>query len=330
MKKRIGIIVATVMSAAIVLSACGGANSESSDNYAVTSSKNAAPEEAGGVYDVAMATEESADYNGEGSGQADFTTDPTRKLITTVSISAESENLDDTISKVTGKVSELGGYVESSNIYNGSKYNSGREVRNADFTIRIPAEKLDSFIDTIENASNITSKSSNVEDVTLSYVDIESKKNALLAEEKSLLGILESAEKIEDILAVQEKLADVRYQIESAESQLRTYDNKVNYSTVYLGLNEVVQYTPSGEKGAFERMGEGFIKSLKSVGNGFKELLIWLVIHIPQLVILGIIAFIVVFIIKRNNKKIAAKRKELIKKSVNNTSKEETEGKDGK
>lgn len=330
MKKRIGIIVATVMSAAIVLSACGGANSASSDNYAVTSSKNAAPEEAGGVYDVAMATEESADYNGEGSGQADFTPDPTRKLITTVSISAESENLDDTISKVTGKVSELGGYVESSNIYNGSKYNSGREVRNADFTIRIPAEKLDSFIDTIENASNITSKSSNVEDVTLSYVDIESKKNALLAEEKSLLGILESAEKIEDILAVQEKLADVRYQIESAESQLRTYDNKVNYSTVYLGLNEVIQYTPSGEKGAFERMGEGFIKSLKSVGNGFKELLIWLVIHIPQLVILGIIAFIVVFIIKRNNKKIAAKREEMIKKSVNNTSKEETEGKDGK
>ncbi len=330
MKKRIGIIVATVMSAAIVLSACGGANSTSSDNYAVTSSKNAAPEEAGGVYDVAMATEESADYNGEGSGQADFTPDPTRKLITTVNISAESENLDDTISKVTGKVSELGGYVESSNIYNGSKYNSGREVRNADFTIRIPAEKLDSFIDTIENASNITSKSSNVEDVTLSYVDIESKKNALLAEEKSLLGILESAEKIEDILAVQEKLADVRYQIESAESQLRTYDNKVNYSTVYLGLNEVVQYTPSGEKGAFERMGEGFIKSLKSVGNGFKELLIWLVIHIPQLVILGIIAFIIVFIIKRNNKKIAAKREEMIKKSVNNTSKEETEGKDGK
>lgn len=330
MKKRIGIIVATVMSAAIVSSACGGASSASSDNYAVTSSKNAAPEEAGGVYDVAMATEESADYNGEGSGQADFTPDPTRKLITTVNISAESENLDDTISKVTGKVSELGGYVESSNIYNGSKYNSGREVRNADFTIRIPAEKLDSFIDTIENASNITSKSSNVEDVTLSYVDIESKKNALLAEEKSLLGILESAEKIEDILAVQEKLADVRYQIESAESQLRTYDNKVNYSTVYLGLNEVIQYTPSGEKGAFERMGEGFIKSLKSVGNGFKELLIWLVIHIPQLVILGIIAFIVVFIIKRNNKKIAAKREEMIKKSVNNTSKEETEGKDGK
>ena len=50
-------------------------------------------------------------------------------------------------------------------------------------------------------------------------------------------------------------------------------------------------------------MGEGFVKSLISVGNGLKELLIWFVIHIPQLVILGIIAFIMYEIIVKIEKK---------------------------
>ena len=335
MKKRFGIILACVMSFAIVISGCGS-SSDGTTEFAL--GKNAAPEEAGGVYDNAAAevAEESADYSGGAQEQAQTVNDTSRKLITTVNISAESENLDDTISKLTSKVTELGGYIENSNVYNGSRHSSGQTVRRADYTVRIPADKLDGFIETIENASNITSKSSNVEDVTLSYVDLESKKNALRAEEKSLLGILESAEKIEDILAVQEKLADVRYQLESIESQLRTYDNKVDYSTVYLNIEEVVTYTPTEEKGAFARMGEGFVKSLKSIGHGFKEFFIWFVIHIPQLVLLGIVVFVIVFIVKKSQKKSAAKREAFMKQigvPVNtppvNTTNEKPEGKDG-
>ena len=337
MKKRIGIVLACVLSFGLLISGCGGsANGET----AYTASKAAAPEEAGGVYDAAQTEtyEENADYDGasESSGQV---ADPTRKLITTVNISAETENLDDTLAKITAKTTELGGYVESSNIYNGSRYYSGQRVRSADYTIRIPADKLNGFIETIENASNITNKSSNVEDVTLSYVDLESRKNALKAEEKSLLAILESAEKIEDIIAVQDKLSVVRYQLESIESQLRTFDNKVNYSTVYLGIEEVTKFSPTEEKGAFERMGEGFMESLRSVGRGLKELAIWLVIHIPQIVLLAIFVLIIVFIVKRSNKKSAEKRKAFMmqhgivqqenKPQVNKPA-ENTEGKDGK
>ncbi len=165
MKKRFGIILACVMSFAIVISGCGS-SSNGTTEFAV--GKNAAPEEAGGVYDNAAAevAEESADYSGGAGEQAQTVTDTSRKLITTVNISAESENLDDTISKLTSKVTELGGYIENSNVYNGSRYSSGQTVRRADYTIRVPADKLDGFIETIENASNITSKSSNVEDVT--------------------------------------------------------------------------------------------------------------------------------------------------------------------
>ena len=71
---------------------------------------------------------------------------------------------------------------------------------------------------------------------------LQSHKKALLAEQESLLSMMEQAESIEDIIAINEQLTDVRYQIESMESQLRTYDNQVDYSTVNLYIDEVERY----------------------------------------------------------------------------------------
>ena len=353
MKKKFGIVVAGLLSFAIVLSGCGG----SSDVATSVESKQMAPasvDEA--VYENATeeAIAEDADYSEEHeSEEGEEVVDTSRKLITTVHISAETENLDDTLSKLEGKVSELGGYIESSNVSNGSSFYGNNDIRTADFVIRIPADNLNNFVESVQDATNITSKSTNVEDVTLNYVDLESKKNALLAEEQSLLGILESADKIEDIIAVQDRLTQVRYELESAESQLRTFDNKVNYSTVNLNIEEVAKFTPTEEKGALQRMGEGFVESLSGVGHGIVEFIVWIVIHIPQLLLLAIVIFVIVFITKKANKKREEKRAQFMRTHgtpanqapVNGytpvstetpatpaatTSNENTEGKDGK
>ena len=78
------------------------------------------------------------------------------------------------------------------------------------------------------------------------------------------------------------------------ESQLRTYDNQVDYSTVYLYINEVEILTPVEEETIGERISSGFMESLDNIGEGFVEFGIWFVIHIPYLV-LGAI-FIAAFI----------------------------------
>ena len=227
-------------------------------------------------------------------------TQTNRKLITTVNISTETEDLNKTMSQIENKTAELGGYIENSNIYNGSAYSSGyRSNRSANYTIRIPASKLDLFISSVEEGTNIINKSVSVDDVTLQYVDIESKKKALKTEEQRLLEILEKAETVEDIITVEDKLSDVRYELESIESQLRTYDNKVDYSTVYLDIDEVAQYTPAEEKGVFQRMAEGLVYNFKKVIDGILELFIWIVIHIPQIIVFVLFCLIAVFVIKK-------------------------------
>jgi hypothetical protein len=220
-----------------------------------------------------------------------------------MNISAEAENLDDVLGSVNNKIKELGGYVESSNIYNGSRYSGRTITRDASLTIRIPANKLDSFLETVEGVTNITNKSQNVEDVTLQYVDTESRKKALKAEEDRLLEIVESAETVEDIITVESRLSEVRYELESIESKLRTYDNKVNYSTIYLDITEVSKFTPVEQKSAGKRMVDGFIDSFKSVLHAISELFIWIVIHIPQLFILAVFVVVIVLVARKASKK---------------------------
>lgn len=228
-----------------------------------------------------------------------------RKLITTMNLSVETENFDSLMAGVEKQVTALGGYIESSEQWNGNYDYRGN--RNAYLTVRIPADKLDGFVESMEEISNITSKSRSVEDVTLSYVDLESHKKALETEEARLLELMEMAETVEDLITIEDKLAYVRYELESMESQLRTYDNKINYSTVYMDINEVTRLTPEEEPTTWGRMKTGFLENVYHVKEFLKNSLIGLVINIPYIVllvvVLGVIGLIVFLAFKHDKKK---------------------------
>lgn len=172
-------------------------------------------------------------------------------------------------------------------------------------TIRIPAENLDTFLSSVADQSNVTSKNENVSDVTLQYVDLESHKKTLKAEQDRLLEMIEKAETVEDMITIESRLSEVRYQLESQEAQLRTFDNQINYSTVNLNVSEVTKYTPPAERTFWEKISEGFADSLEGVITGLVNFVIWFIVSIPYLVIWAIIIGIVVNIIVKavRNKK---------------------------
>lgn len=234
-----------------------------------------------------------------------------QKLIRTVYMDAETEDMDALLSQVQKRINELGGYVEAREVYNGSMYNSKR-YRNANLTVRIPADRLSEFVDHVSQVSNITSSRETVDDVTLQYVAIESRIKALETEQNTLLALMEKAETMEDLLTIESRLTDVRYELENINSQLRVYDNKVNYATIHLDVSEVVEYTEPEPENGWQRMGSGFVKSIKGVGNGLKEFFIWLVTAIPYLLLIGVIGagiFLIIWgSVRRGRKKRAAKK----------------------
>lgn len=291
-------------------SAAGKANRMATEEIAVESAKAAdISYEDADYYNtedtVAEVAESDAAYQENAETQVQ---DTNRKLIRNVDMTVETEAFDELLQNVQKRIASFGGYVESSDVYNGSGYYDGySSLRSANLTARIPAEKLDEFLSLVSEMSNVTRKNESVTDVTLQYVDMQSHKEALLAEQKRLLELMEQAESIDDIISLESRLSEVRYQIESMESQLRTFDNQVSYSTVYLYVEEVKKYTPVEEPGRLQKMTEGFVDSLHGVGNGFLDFCIGFVIVLPYLVVwaivIALLVWIVRLIVKRSRKK---------------------------
>ena len=241
------------------------------------------------------------------SGTAETIIPPEQKLIRTLYINAETRDMDALLTQVEAKINELGGYVEGREVHNGTSYGGGT-YRNADLTIRIPAEKLNSFVSHMESASNVTSNRETTEDVTLNYIATESRIAALETEQTRLLELLAQAASMEDLLQIESRLTDVRAELEQVNSQLRLYDNLVDYSTIHLSVTEVLEYTEPVPDSVWARIGTGFKDSLKGLGNFFVEIFVFIVSNLPALLVLAIIATAAVWLVKRRKKKKAAKK----------------------
>lgn len=301
MKKMTAILVTLCMLAAL-LAGCGGA-SKSTQAFDAAA---AAPAEAanGAYYDMESAKSE----DGGLTGDTDSTVLPEgRKWIITVNMSAETEDLDALMEALNGKISGLGGYVEDQDSYNGSMYSS-RRYRSASLTVRIPAERVDEFTEEMSGIANVVSTNLSREDITLSYVATESRVKALQTEEARLLELMEQAETMADLLEIESRLTDVRYELENRASQLRLYDNQVDYATIYLSIDEVQEYTPVEEPTVWERISGGFVSSVKGVGNGLLDLLVWVLAKSPYLVILGGVTVGVVVLVKKRKVRKAEKK----------------------
>jgi hypothetical protein len=195
-------IITGLLTAGMILSltACGSSSNGSygiSDlmdaDYAVASKEAAAPEAS--AYEDGFGMTEG--YDSAGNAQDTSTTVPEetaatadRKLIKTVNMDVETREYDKLLSAVENKVTELGGYIESLDAYNGSTYYSYRSTRNANLTIRIPKDRLEEFQNTVSELGNVTSRSENVQDVTLTYVDLQSHRDALRTEQERLLQLI--------------------------------------------------------------------------------------------------------------------------------------------
>lgn len=313
MKKRTGVKNA-VWALALVTLLLGGCGSKADRSSATAADMKMAEEaayDAAGTYlsddiysvDSAEVTDDVAE-DGAATPQVE---DTSRKLIKNVNLSVETETFEELLATITEKTESFSGYIEESYTYNGSNY-YGRGTRNASMTIRIPAQQLDAFLSSVSEVSNVISRNDSVSDVTLQYVDMESHKKALTAEQDRLLELLEQAESVEDIITIESRLSDVRYQIESMESQLRTLQNQVSYSTVYLDIQEVEKLTPVEEQTRGEMIREGFVDSLYGVGNGLLDFGTAVIIDLPYLVVWAAVILLVILIIRllrkhRKNKK---------------------------
>ena len=280
----------------------GGAYEEASSDFAVYDEPvemPTAPDDSKAVWDS----------SGSNTAQTDLLAN--RKIIRNANISVQTLDFDEFIAKLNDAVNGVGGFIESSNI-GGREYYSYRNLRNATYTIRIPAASLDAFLNTVDGLGNVTSLNTNMQDVTTRYVDSQKHLEALRAEQEALLEILKSATTVDDIITVQDRLTYVKYEIESYEGILRTYDDQVDLSTVMLTLYEVEQETVVEPETFGQEVSRRFNQSLKDVGTFFRNLGSWLFGNAPGIIVFlvfnGAVVLIIVFSVRGGIKRRAKRR----------------------
>lgn len=256
--------------------------------------------------EVMMDTAETADTaaGNESPAEAAEKSVSSRKLIKTVVLSIDTKDFDDLRKQVEEQVSSFEGYIESSDF----SVNPGTKSRNYALIVRIPADKLDTFVDETGWKGTVISKSENIEDVTLDYVDKTAYKESLQTEYDRVTELLEKAEDLDQILALESKLSQLRYELNSYESQLRIYDNQIDYSTIHIFISEVeyeseTSYTVGG------RIRSGFRSSLYAIRDFFVNAFVAVLSNLPILLLWAVFIAIVIVVIRKIRKRFPNKRK---------------------
>lgn len=285
MKKILSLMLCVVL--ILCLTACGSSNTSKAETmYAGAMVEEAAPMMADNAVSL------------KGAGNQSPTLPEGRKWIITIDMNVETDDLDTLMADLDQTITSLGGYVENQSMHNGSTY-AARRYRSASLTVRIPEEKADRFTGDLSGMANVVSRNLRREDITLQYVATSGRVTALETEEARLLELLSQAETMADLLEIEARLTDVRYELENYASQLRLYDNQIDYATIYLYIDEVQEYTPVEEPTFLERIRTTFADALEGLGDGAVNIAVFLIGNSPYLLVLGIILFVIVKVIKK-------------------------------
>lgn len=310
MKKNTALLLAIIF----ILAVFAGCSAVGHDTEA---SDNATSEESYATQDSVSATEDTMEAVSENSSiVAEKNSDFTEKLIYTAYAEIETTEFDKTIDDVYSLIDKYGAFIESSSV-SGANYSSAyynhQTYRHANFTIRVPVDSFKAMKADMDSLGNVLYINTDVDNITPQYTDTESRLNAYRAEEENLMEMLEMAETVEDMITIQDRLSEVRYNIETLTSTLRNWQNQVDYSTIELQINEVEDLTEKFDiqQSYWEQMWSGFKSTLNDIGEFFKECFKGFVIILPVLLLLVIIAFVILLIIRLFIKRGKNKKKKI-------------------
>lgn len=264
----------TGLGLAILLTSCGGAN-VNVDKSSSRSSVNSINYESAGRVSASSAKRVDEDFNKTMDAFAN------RKLIRNGNVKFETKNIDATEFRIKQAVRKMGAFISFE-----QQTRNEWSVR-TDLEIRMRSDVFEEMLDSIcSGAHAIDSKNIKVQDVTEQYVDTESRIATRKLVEQKYVDHLTKAKDIDEVLAIEAKIGQIREEIESAEKRLRKLKDQVALSTLRIEFYQHIQKPVVQESNRFE-------KAAKVGWSGFESFLVILTAAWPLLLI-GLIVLVIV------------------------------------
>ena len=299
MRKSVLSVIAALSVLLAAFAAGCSSGSKSSAPHAAADQRSVVQDstEKSGAGDVKMnGTEDRA--AAESGETASSASESARKVVKTAQLSIETLDYEKSTSDFENTVASYGGYIESSSV-EGTRLGSSGSKRNASYTARVPADRLGEFLNSAGSVGTVVSRSTGGEDVTQSYYDTDTRLKSLKTEQARLLELMQKAEKIDDVLSIEQRLTDVQTQIEQLTGELKKMDSLVSLATVTVSISEVEAITEPAAEGFGGQIASVFHSSIQAFVQAARSVFLVLIAVLPFAAAAAVIVGIVLFVRKR-------------------------------
>jgi len=232
-----------------------------------------------------------------------------KKIIKTAYISIEVENYADERKLIDSSLKQTNAYIVNENLQN-----TESQISNS-INIKVPANQFEKLLDKLSKiAKKVDYQNIETKDVTEEYIDIETRLANSRKVEQTYLKLLRRTNTIEDILKIEQKLGEIRTDIESTEGRLKYLNHQVSFSTINLNVyqNLEYKYNPENTQSFFQRLK----RSISMGWNGIITFFLFLIRLWPLWILSAIGYYLWKYIVKtrKEREKDKKKKKKLLKK----------------
>jgi hypothetical protein len=197
-----------------------------------------------------------------------------------------TENFDSDKTHLETLTRQMGGFIESSDIFNEGSY------RRYHVVLRVPKEHFSELKEEVEKTGRLISTSENIQNVTGEYYDTQGRLEIKRIEEERILEMIENAENVETILILEEQLGRVRTDIELMQSWINNIDSLANFSTLTVNMAEVQNIRLFADTGNFgQRLWHNLRSSASNTSAFFGTILVFLAGAVIPLVLIIFLVF---------------------------------------
>jgi len=212
------------------------------------------------------------------------------KLVYTAQLNLQTTDYEKAEGDLTSLVESMDGYFEYTHVDRGGYYSDGTHIY-GNYTVRIPAEKYESFLASVGETCHVVSLDRSVSDIGMDYFDTETRLNTLRTKMERLTELLERAEAMSDIIELENSIANTQYEIDWHTSTLNRYDSLVGYSTVNIALEQVARLSGGldDQEGFFPSLLRSLKEGLGHFADSIETVVLWIAYNLAALAILAVL-----------------------------------------
>ncbi|MFD4462395.1 DUF4349 domain-containing protein [Nocardia sp. NPDC058480] len=220
----------------------------------------------------------------EGAPQKDSpapTDQSNRKEVITGAVDVTSADPIAAAATVTEQVDAVDGRIDSRTEQPGTDKRAARAV----LSVRVPADKTDAFITGLGGVGTVTRVSTNRDDVTMQWQDLDARIRALQASVDRLKALITGATNTADLIDAEEALSSRQGELDSLTAQKRSLDDQVALSTLTITLTADDKNAP----GDPDNFWDGIVAGWHSLIDWLQDAIVFVGKAVPWLGFLAVI-----------------------------------------